>query len=128
MTIRVARVYEAEEAGQGRRFLVDRLWPRGIKKSDLQLDGWLKDVAPSEPLRKWFGHDAARWREFVRRYRAELDEHPESWKPLRTAARRGRVVLLFAAKDETHNNAVALKDYLEDASVRRRGVSAPVRA
>lgn len=114
MTIRVARVYKAEEAGQGRRFLVDRLWPRGIKKSDLQLDGWLKDVAPSEQLRKWFGHDAARWREFVRRYRAELDEHPESWKPLQAAARRGRVLLLFGAKDEAHNNAVALRDYLED--------------
>lgn len=113
MSIEVQRVYEHGPAGRGRRFLVDRLWPRGVRKENLPLDGWLKDVAPSDRLRRWFGHDPRRWDEFVRRYGAELDEHPEAWKPLRDAARRGRVVLLFGAKDEEHNNAVALREYLE---------------
>jgi uncharacterized protein YeaO (DUF488 family) len=113
MTIEVERVYGDHPQGRGRRFLVDRLWPRGIRKSDLPMTGWLKDVAPSDDLRHWFGHDPDRWPEFVRRYDEELDEHPEAWRPLEDAARRGRVVLLFGAKDEEHNNAVALKQYLE---------------
>lgn len=113
MSIQVQRVYGAPKDGRGRRFLVDRLWPRGVRKADLHVDGWLKDVAPSDSLRRWFGHDPERWAAFVRRYRAELDEHPEAWKPLRDAARRGRVVLLFGAKDEEHNNAVVLRRYLE---------------
>ncbi|HEY3818775.1 MAG TPA: DUF488 family protein [Polyangiaceae bacterium] len=112
MSIEVERVYDKHER-HGRRFLVDRLWPRGVKKESLPLDGWLKDVAPSDGLRRWFAHDASRWAEFLRRYRAELDEHPEAWKPLRQAAKRGRVILLFGAKDEQHNNAVALMRYLD---------------
>ncbi len=113
MSVHVQRVYEKSAKNGEPRFLVDRLWPRGIKKSDLPMDGWLKDVAPSDRLRKWFGHEPKRWAGFVRRYRAELDGHPDAWQPLRTAARHGGVTLLFGAKDETHNNAIALKDYLE---------------
>jgi uncharacterized protein YeaO (DUF488 family) len=113
MSIEVQRVYRERPARRGRRFLVDRLWPRGVRKADLLLDGWLKDVAPSDELRRWFGHDPGRWDEFVRRYRRELDGHPEAWTPLRDAAKRGRVVLLFGAKDEEHNNAIALQQYLE---------------
>jgi uncharacterized protein YeaO (DUF488 family) len=115
MSVEVQRVYEREggAARRGRRFLVDRLWPRGVRSEDLALDGWLKDVAPSDRLRRWFGHDARRWDEFARRYREELDEHPEAWQALLDAAKRGRVVLLFSAKDEEHNNAVVLRQYIE---------------
>jgi uncharacterized protein YeaO (DUF488 family) len=113
MSIEVQRVYEARHTRRGRQFLVDRLWPRGVKKADLELDGWLKDVAPSDRLRRWFAHDPNRWDEFAHRYADELDQHPDAWKPLRDAAKRGKVVLLFGAKDEAHNNAVALKQYLE---------------
>jgi uncharacterized protein YeaO (DUF488 family) len=113
MSIELQRVYTDQGARRGRRFLVDRLWPRGVRKTDLPLDGWLKDVAPSDGLRRWFGHNPERWDEFTKRYREELDEHPEAWKPLRAAAKRGRVVLLFGAKDEEHNNAVVLQQYLE---------------
>jgi uncharacterized protein YeaO (DUF488 family) len=113
MSIEIQRVYDEPAAHRGRRVLVDRLWPRGVRKADLALDAWMKDVAPSDRLRRWFGHDPSRWDEFVRRYREELDAHPDAWKPLRDAAKRGRVVLLFGAKDEEHNNAVALRKYLE---------------
>lgn len=112
MSIDVQRVYD-HPLHRGRHFLVDRLWPRGVRKSDLPLDGWLRDVAPSDRLRRWFAHDPDRWDEFLRRYREELDEHPDAWKPLLDAAKRGHVVLLFGAKDEEHNNAVALRRYLE---------------
>ena len=111
--IRVKRVYEPPEPGDGARFLVDRLWPRGVKKEALRLDGWLKDAAPSDDLRRWFGHDPARWDEFQRRYRDELSDRPEAWRPVVEAARRGDVALLFGARDTAHNNAVALKDYLD---------------
>ncbi len=112
--IRLRRVYEAPAAGEGKRFLVERLWPRGMKKDDLDLDGWLKEVAPSAALRRWFAHDPAKWTEFQRRYQAELDAKPETWRPLLQAARRGRVTLLYSAKDTEHNNALALKSYLEE--------------
>ncbi len=111
--IRVRRVYEAEGTGEGRRFLVERLWPRGIKKENLHMDAWLKDVAPSQALRQWFGHDPAKWDEFQERYRAELDSHPETWQPLLDAARQGDVTLLYSARDTEHNNAIALKEYLQ---------------
>ena len=113
MPIEVQRVYSKHPIHHAKRFLVDRLWPRGVRKADLPIDGWLKDVAPSDELRRWFGHDPQRWDEFVRRYGKELDRHPEAWVPLRKAAKRSRLILLFAAKDEEHNNAVALRDYLE---------------
>ncbi|GIV79016.1 DUF488 domain-containing protein [Litorilinea aerophila] len=111
--ITVKRVYEAPAADDGQRFLVDRLWPRGVKKDELRLDGWLKEVAPSDALRKWFGHDPARWEEFQQRYFAELEANPDAWQPLLTAARQGDVTLLYSARDEAHNNAVALKAFLE---------------
>jgi uncharacterized protein YeaO (DUF488 family) len=120
MSIQVQRVYDESTGRGGRRFLVDRLWPRGVRKADMALEGWLKDVAPSDRLRRWFGHDPERWHEFVRRYCEELDAHPDAWKPLRDAAKRGRVVLLFGAKDEEHNNAVALRAYLESKLARTR--------
>ncbi len=113
MTIRVKRVYEPAAPNDGCRFLVDRLWPRGVKREALSLDGWLKDVAPSDELRRWFGHDPAHWDEFQRRYFAELDGKPQTWQPILEAAQRGDVTLLFSAYDIEHNNAVALRSYLE---------------
>jgi len=111
--IRVKRVYATAAASDGARFLVDQLWPRGLKKDLLKLDGWLREVAPSSTLRKWFGHEAAKWPEFQRRYFAELDDKPETLRPLLQSARQGDLTLLFGARDEEHNNAVALKSYLD---------------
>jgi uncharacterized protein YeaO (DUF488 family) len=111
--IRVKRVYEPAAPNDGVRFLVDHLWPRGMKKETVKLDGWLRDVSPSNELRKWFGHDPAKWDEFQRRYFAELDRKPDTWQPLLQPPRQGNVTLVFSARDEEHNNAVALKNYLE---------------
>jgi uncharacterized protein YeaO (DUF488 family) len=113
LVIRVKRVYEAPEPGDGTRILVERLWPRGIRKDALELHAWLKDVAPSTELRRWFGHDPARWDEFRKRYNNELDARPEAWHEILNAARSGPVTLLFSARDTSHNNAVALRSYLE---------------
>ena len=110
--IRVVRVQDAHTAEAGRRFLVDRLWPRGVRKESLALDGWLRDVAPSDELRKWFGHDVERWPEFRRRYLAELAAAPDAVRPLLDAAREGDVTLLYAARDAEHNNAVVLREHL----------------
>lgn len=112
--IRIKRAYEPVSSDDGTRYLIDRLWPRGVKKEALQIEAWPKEVAPSSELRKWFGHDADKWTEFRRRYIVELDENPAHWRPLLDAAREGDVTLVYAAKDETHNNAVVLKEYLED--------------
>ncbi len=109
----IKRVYEPRTAQDGTRVLVDRLWPRGTKKEALYLDGWLKEVAPSDGLRKWFAHDPKKWEEFQRRYCGELDRKPEIWQPLLDAARAGTVTLLFGARDAEQNNASALKRYLE---------------
>src|SRR5690242_11549520 len=111
--IRVKRVYEAPEESDGARFLVDHLWPRGVKKGRANVKSWIKTVSPSTELRRWFGHDPAKWDAFQRRYSAEMDRNPESWQPLLEAAREGNVTLVFSARDEEHNNAVALKSYLE---------------
>jgi uncharacterized protein YeaO (DUF488 family) len=116
--IRLKRVYEPARPADGKRFLVERLWPRGIKKEALRLDAWLPEVAPTPALRKWFHHDPARWAEFQERYRAELDARPDTWAILLDAARKDTVTLLFSARDVEHNNAVALKLYLE-AKLRR---------
>jgi uncharacterized protein YeaO (DUF488 family) len=113
--IDVARVYDAPPPGSARRFLVDRVWPRGVRKQELALDGWARDVAPSSELRRWFGHDPARWEEFRRRYAAELDARPELWRPLLDAARAGDLLLLYGARDREHNNAVVLRDHLRAA-------------
>lgn len=111
--IRVKRAYLPAEKGDGQRFLVDRLWPRGVKKEKAQLAGWTREIAPSDALRKWFGHDPEKWPEFKKRYSKELAGKREALKPLLAAAQKGKVTLLFAAKDEEHNNAVVLKAYLE---------------
>ncbi len=111
--IRLKRAYDPPEAGEGSRFLVDHLWPRGMRKEALKLDAWLKDAAPSSELRHWFGHDPAKWKEFQERYAQELDSKPNAWKPLLQAAGQGDITLIYSAKDEEHNNAVALKAYLE---------------
>ncbi len=112
--IQVKRVYEASSARDGKRFLVERLWPRGMKKEKLHMNGWLKDVAPSNELRKWFAHDPAKWSEFQKRYRAELRTHRDVIQPLANAAKRGNVTLLYSAHDGEHNNAVVLKKYLDN--------------
>jgi uncharacterized protein YeaO (DUF488 family) len=117
--IGLKRAYEPVSRTDGVRLLVERLWPRGIAKADLALDEWLKDVAPSTELRKWFGHDPDKWDEFRRRYFRELDSRPEAWKPILSAARRGgTVTLVYSSHDTQHNNAVALRDYLH-AHIRR---------
>ncbi|MBA4148401.1 MAG: DUF488 family protein [Verrucomicrobia bacterium] len=108
----VKRVYEPARKNDGSRFLVDYLWPSGVSKETLQVERWAKSVAPSSALRKWFGHDPARWEEFQQRYFAELDQKPEAWQPLMDAAREGDITLVFAASDTDHNNAVALRIYL----------------
>lgn len=111
--IQIKRVYDQPVPGDGKRFLVERLWPRGMKKESLPMDGWLKDVAPSDALRKWFGHDPDRWEDFKQRYFAELENNPDTWKTLPEAARQGTVTLLYSAHDQQHNNALALKLFLE---------------
>ena len=111
--VKLKRAYEPASREDGTRFLVERLWPRGVKKDAVRLDAWLKDVAPSTKLRRWFGHDPARWSEFQRRYRAELDRNAEDLEPILKAARRGQVTLVYSSHDQEHNNAVVLKAYLE---------------
>ncbi|HET9151789.1 MAG TPA: DUF488 domain-containing protein [Gemmatimonadales bacterium] len=111
--IRLKRAYESAEDTDGVRILVERLWPRGVTKARLRLDEWAKDVAPSPALRQWFGHVPERWPEFRRRYFAELRSNEEAWKPLLARARRGRVTLVYAARDTERNGAVALKAFLE---------------
>lgn len=112
--INVKRIY-LPAADDGCRVLVDRLWPRGIKKDAARLDHWFKDLAPSDELRHWFGHEPAKWDEFRRRYRVELDANATAVAPLREVVQeKPMVTLLFAAKDEAHNNAVALAEYLHD--------------
>jgi uncharacterized protein YeaO (DUF488 family) len=110
--VRLKRAYLPAAATDGTRILVDRLWPRGIRKSAAAIDLWIKDVAPSTALRKWFGHDAARWLEFRRRYAAEVRGHRDELAELRALARRKTVTLVFAARDERHNDAVVLRDVL----------------
>ncbi len=117
--IRVKRVYEVHGRPERPAYLVERLWPRGLRKEALPLDGWPKEVAPSDELRRWFGHDPAKWAEFQRRYRAELDAHPEAWRPLFQAAKHGDVTFYYSARDTEHNNALALKDYLEARLAKR---------
>jgi len=111
--IRVKRVYDPASADDGRRFLVDRLWPRGIKKEALKIEAWYKDVAPSDELRGWYGHEAEKWCEFNARYFAELDQMPQAWRPLLEAARKGDITLLFSSRELQRNNAVSLRAYLE---------------
>lgn len=111
--IRLKRVYDPVDGGDGTRLLVERLWPRGIKKDALRIERWVKDVAPSTELRKWFGHDPEKWEEFRRRYIAELRGNPEAWEAIAEAARQGTVTLVYSSHDAEHNNAVALREFLE---------------
>jgi uncharacterized protein YeaO (DUF488 family) len=111
--ITLKRAYDSVSRTDGRRFLVERLWPRGISKAKLRVDAWPKEVGPSTELRRWFSHDPGKWREFRRRYFRELDSRPGAWQPIASAARRGRVTLVYSSHDTEHNNAVALQQYLE---------------
>jgi uncharacterized protein YeaO (DUF488 family) len=113
MSIDVKRAYDPPARSDGYRVLVDRIWPRGVTKEDLKIDAWLKEVAPSTALRKWFGHDPKKWEEFRRRYARELEPHAAALEQLVERARAGHVTLVFAAKDTEHNNAVALREHLE---------------
>lgn len=122
--IHVKRVYEEPEENDGARILVDRLWPRGLKKEAARLDDWMRDVAPSDGLRRWFGHDPARWAVFQSRYCAELDGKPEVWQRILERACKGPITLLYAATDPLHNNALALRRYLERRA-KRGGRSRP---
>ena len=110
--IALKRAYEAALPADGVRFLVERLWPRGVSKANLKIDAWLKDVAPSAALRKWFSHDPEKWTEFRRRYFRELRLQPEARGRITSAAHRGQVTLVYSSGDRLHNNAVALQEYL----------------
>lgn len=118
--IRIKRVYEPPSRADGARVLVERLWPRGMRKADLLLDAWMKEVAPSPQLRAWYGHDPEKWPEFRRRYIAELTR-TRAWMPLIDLAARKPLTLLYSARDEEHNSAVLLRDYL------RRRLPSPTR-
>ncbi len=111
--IQTKRVYNPAEPSDGTRFLVDHLWPRGLKKEALHVESWIKTVSPSTELRNWFGHEPAKWEEFQRRYFAELDKKPDTWEALLEAAREKDITLVYSAHDTEHNNAVALQTYLE---------------
>jgi uncharacterized protein YeaO (DUF488 family) len=112
MDVRIRRAYDPPARGDGYRVLVDRVWPRGVRKEELALDEWQRELAPSTGLRQWFGHDPARWERFRERYFAELEGEQEGVRALRARARKGRVTLVYGAKDREHNQAVALRAYL----------------
>lgn len=116
MKLHLKRVYEPRADSDGLRVLVDRLWPRGLTKEEAAVDLWLKEIAPSSELRKWFGHDPERWAEFRRRYRAELAGKGSEVATLRRQGGKGTVTLLYGAKDEAHNQAVVLKEFLEEGA------------
>lgn len=121
MKLHIKHAYEPSAAEDGERFLVDRLWPRGVKKEGLALTGWLKEADPSAKLRGWFGHNPAWWDAFRRNYRKELEAHPEVLEPLREALQRGVVTLVYSARDQAHNQAVALCQYLLESGSSSRG-------
>ena len=116
--IRLKRAYEPPAAGDGTRILVDRLWPRGVKKAAAAIDMWAKDIAPSAELRQWFGHETNRWEEFRRRYVAELEQKPDLINELRALARKGQITLVFGAHDQMHNDAVVLRKVLLNVHTR----------
>jgi uncharacterized protein YeaO (DUF488 family) len=120
--IQIKRVYDPPAKDDGKRFLVERLWPRGMKKEALHMVAWCKNTAPSAELRRWFGHDPAKWKEFQRRYQAELADDRAAWQPLLDAAKQGNITLLYSAHDTEHNNAVVLKSYLEERAIEKRNI------
>ena|SRR5271165_3469846 len=115
-TIGLKRVYETPTENDGTRILVERLWPRGVSKEKAAIDLWLKEIAPSPGLRKWYGHETSRWDEFRRRYRAEIEDRSEVLGDLKQLLKDGPVTFVYAAKDELHNSALVLKEYLEGAT------------
>ena len=117
--IALKRAYDPVSDKDGKRFLVERLWPRGISKARLKAHAWLKEAGPSTELREWFSHDPGKWNAFRQRYFRELDARPEAWKPIISAARRGRVTLVYSSHDMQHNNAAALQQYLQRKSHRQ---------
>jgi uncharacterized protein YeaO (DUF488 family) len=131
--LKLKRAYDPISPDDGTRVLVERLWPRGGSKVRLKLDAWLKEAGPSTELRQWFDHDPGKWRRFRSRYFRELDARPEAWRPILSAARRGTVTLVYSTHDNEHNNAVALKEYLDakvrgHVPVRRASAPNPARA
>lgn len=112
--LKIKRVYEEASVADGTRFLVERLWPRGMKKEELKMKDWLKDAAPSPSLRRWYGHDPVKWEEFQGRYRAELEANPDAWRPILEEANQGNVTLLYSARDTEHNSALVLKSFIEE--------------
>jgi uncharacterized protein YeaO (DUF488 family) len=118
MVIKLKRAYEVPGSGDGFRVLVDRLWPRGVSKSAARIDLWLKEIAPSAALRKWFGHDPSKWTTFRDRYFRELDQNPKAVEQLMAHLQHGTVTLVYGAKDQERNDAVALKEYLESNRAR----------
>lgn len=113
MQAQIKRVYEEPSEDDGKRILIDRLWPRGLTKEKAKIDVWLKDIAPSTQLRQWFGHDYQKWREFKRRYQGELEKNITIVSQLVELLKKGNVTLVYGAKDKEHNDAVVLKEYLE---------------
>ncbi|MBS2031494.1 MAG: DUF488 family protein [Deltaproteobacteria bacterium] len=120
--LRIKRVYEPVSRADGRRVLVERLWPRGMTKDDAHLDAWNREVAPTGALRTWYGHDVEKWPEFKERYQTELAKRPETWKPLVEAARSKSVTLLFSARDAEHSSAQVLRGFLLRHGAARRSV------
>jgi uncharacterized protein YeaO (DUF488 family) len=120
LDIRIKRAYEPASPEDGTRILVDRLWPRGVRKSDIAINRWVKEAAPSAALRRWFGHDPGRWTEFRRRYEHELSQHMAIVDELRASAQLGRLTLIYAARDEAHNDAVVLRDVLTQTRAARK--------
>jgi uncharacterized protein YeaO (DUF488 family) len=118
--LKLKRAYDPVAKDDGTRFLVERLWPRGVSRTRLHIDAWVRDVGPTTELRRWFNHDPEKWSRFRVRYFRELDSRPESWRPILSAARGHAVTLVYSSHDEQHNNAVALKEYLQAKTRRRR--------
>lgn len=118
--IKLKRAYDSAGSSDGTRILIDRLWPRGVRKADAAIDLWARDIAPSTSLRKWFGHDPARWDQFRRRYSNEIHRNRDRLRELRSLAQKGRITLVFAAHDEAHNDAVVLREILLGRSIPRR--------
>jgi uncharacterized protein YeaO (DUF488 family) len=112
--IQIKRVYDPPAKEDGARFLAERLWPRGMRKEALHMDAWYRDIAPSHDLRRWFSHDPAKWKEFQRRYRAELADNRAACQPLLDAAKQGNITLLYSAHDTEHSNVIVLRSYLEE--------------
>jgi uncharacterized protein YeaO (DUF488 family) len=123
--IKLKRAYDPISSTDGTRLFVERLWPRGLAKERLKLDAWIREVAPTTELRKWFGHDPTKWRQFRIRYFRELDSRPASWRSIVSLAGRGTVTLVYSSHDEEHNNAVALRDYLQLKTRRRTRARQP---